>query len=161
MAVSFPIRWGTDMTYNVDDMTAADRPRKRLLIAIAAVLLPVIVLVGSAAWFVRSYVWPPTVKIAAQATASAIAAPAGLETTGAPPPASEPTARYTSSSAEVWASVPIPGPPRSMQRNAPAPEATFSEPPNGAVPSQQQRRRSTEATVAVPLPRPRPSLVSN
>jgi len=147
------------MTFNVDDMTAADQPRKRLLIAVAAVLLPVIVLVGSAAWFIRAYVWPP--KIAAQATATAIAAPASLETTGAPPAASDPTVRYTSNSAEVWASVQILGPPRSMQRTAPEPQATVSEPPNDVVPSQQQRRRTTDATVAVPLPRPRPALVSN
>ena len=70
---------GTDMNYDVDEMTAAERPRKRILVSAVAVLLPVVALVGAAAWFVRSYVLPPTVSFESKAIASAVATPAPAE----------------------------------------------------------------------------------
>ena len=60
------------MNYDVDEMTAAERPRKRILVAAVAVLLPVVALVGAAAWFVRSYVLPPTISFETKAIASAV-----------------------------------------------------------------------------------------
>ena len=159
------------MNYDTDEMTAAERPRKRILVSALAVLLPVVALVGAAAWFVRSYVLPPTISFESKAIASAVATPAAVdpETTGsspAPPVAPispEPAVRYSSNSAEVWASVPIPGPPRSMQRVAPEPEAVVSEPVSGPVPLPTRRPQSSTSYVSsrVPLPRPRPALASN
>ena len=151
------------MNYSVDDMTAAERPRRRLLMSAVAVLLPVLGLVGAAAWFVRSYVLPPTIAIEPRA---AVATPAvEPETTGAAPPAaaspwSEPTVRYSSNSAEVWASVPVPGPSRPVQRLAPEPAAAIGEAFPAAVPLPPRRPPLAAAEFdlpAVPLPRPRPS----
>ncbi len=155
------------MNYDVDEMTAAERPRKRILVAAVAVLLPVVALVGAAAWFVRSYVLPPTISFETKAIASAVAG--DPQTTGsspatpAAPSSPEPAIRYSSNSAEVWASVPIPGPPRLMQRLAPEPEAVVSEPVSGPVPLPTRRPQSSTSYVSsrVPLPRPRPALASN
>ena len=157
------------MKYDADEMTAAERPRKRILVSAVAVLLPAVALVGAAAWFVRSYVLPPTVSFESKAIVSAVATPAAEpETTGAaPPPAApnspEPAVRYSSNSAEVWAAVPIPGPPRTMQRLAGEPAAVTSEPVSAAVPLPPRRPRAseTDANGAVPLPRRRPTLASN
>ncbi len=150
------------MNYDVDAMTAAERPRKRILVSAVAVLLPVVALVGAAAWFVRSYVLPPTVSFESAAIASAVATPAAepetTGTTGTSPPAAAPAVRYSSSSAEIWASVPIPGPPRSTQRLAPEPEVAVSEQIAAAVPLPPRRPQQSvnNANGAVPLPQPRP-----
>lgn len=145
------------MNYDVDAMTAAERPRKRILVSAVAVLLPVVALVGAAAWFVRSYVLPPTVSFESAAIASA-AEPETTGTTGTSPPAAAPAVRYSSSSAEIWASVPIPGPPRSTQRLAPEPEVAVSEQIAAAVPLPPRRPQQSvnNANGAVPLPQPRP-----
>jgi hypothetical protein len=157
------------MKYDADEMTAAERPRKRILVSAVAVLLPVVALVGAAAWFVRSYVLPPTVSFESKAIASAVASPAAEpETTGASPPPAvpnspEPAVRYSSNSAEVWAAVPIPGPPRTMQRLAGEPAAVTSEPVSAAVPLPPRRPQQSvnDTNGPVPLPRPRPTLASN
>ena len=168
-ALSFPYPLGTDMGYDVDEMSTTERPRKRILVSAVAVLLPVVALVGAAAWFVRSYVLPPTVSFESKAIASAVATPAAEpETTGAsPPPAApnspEPAVRYSSNSAEVWAAVPIPGPPRSMQRMALEPDLAVSEQIAAAVPLPPRRPQQSvnNNNEPVPLPRPRPTLASN
>jgi hypothetical protein len=162
------------MDFDADQMTAADRPRQRLLISAAAVLLPVIALVGAAAWFVRSYVLPPTVSIesiepralldrhAEPVAQPALQSPPAPETTGTAaavtPSPPEPAVRYTNNTADIWAAVPIPGLPRSMERPAPEPEA--SEPLTGPVPLPPRRPSFTASRSVssgdVPLPRPRP-----
>jgi hypothetical protein len=156
------------MNYDTDEMTAAERPRKQILVSALVMLLPVVALVSAAAWFVRSYVLPPTISFESKAIALAVATPVDPETIGsspAPPAAPispEPAVRYSSNSAEVWASVPIPGPPRLMQRVAPEPEAAVSE-PSGPMPLPPRRPQSSTSYVSsgVPLPRPRPALASN
>jgi len=156
------------MTPNVDDMTGAARPGRRRLLSVAAVLLPVVVLAGGSAWFIRSYVLPPTITIEPMTLASIDASamrrqwPPGSapETTGTAFPAAAPvpTARYTTNSAEVWAAVPLPGPPRQMQRLAAEPAAISSEPAAVPLPPRRPRVSTAEFDLpAVPLPRPRPA----
>jgi hypothetical protein len=137
------------------------------------VLVPVIVLAGASAWFVRSYVLPPMITIEPLAMSSADATPVSgrpaveLQTTGASPVAEPdppaPTVRYSTNSAEIWASVPLPGPPRQVQRPAAEPDVIASEPPSGPVPLPPRRPRVSDADLdgPVPLPRPRPALASN
>jgi hypothetical protein len=155
------------MNLNADDATD-ERPRRRLLVKVVAVLLPVVALAGASVWFIRSYVLPPMITIEPLAMASADASEIAPETTGAAPPAAapnglEPAVRYTTNSAEIWASVPLPGQPRQVQRLAPEPGATASEPRNGPVPLPPRRPRISGAELdgSVPLPRPRPALASN
>ena len=151
------------MNDDVDAMTDIERPRRRLLVSAVAVLLPVIALVGAAAWFVRSYVLPPTISFEPTAMTPAVATPAAEpETIGASPPpaAPAPTVRYSSNSAEVWAAVPIPGPPRTMQRLAPEPEVAVSEQIAVPLPPPRPQQSVNNTNGSVPLPRPRP-LASN
>ena len=158
------------MDPNVDDMTGVERPRTRRMVSVLAVLVPVIVLVGASAWFIRAYVVPPMISIPEPAMASAadtpptaIAAVAPSETTGnaAPETAPEPASafRYTTDSAAIWASVPLPGPPRSVRSVAPEPSVAAGEPTAGPVPLPPARPRVSVAANGdrVPLPRPRPS----
>ena len=145
-------------------MTATNRPRK-FLMSTAAVLVPLIALVGASFWFVRTYVLPPTVTITPPAAAFAVATPAVTtpesETTGssasseAPVQPSQPTVRYTTDSAEVWAAVPLPGPPRVT---APEPQAA-AEPVKSPVPLPPRRPRLTDNDTGrtTPVPRPRPT----
>jgi hypothetical protein len=163
------------MLTNVDDMTAEDPPRRRWVVATIALVVPLALIVGSAAWFFRSYVMPPSMTIAPLAFSPAVAPetpapPAPSETTGAAapvePPASEPAPspppqpqfRYTTNSAEVWAAVPLPGPPRTVE-TPPEPELTTSsiEPINGPVPLPPRRPHLSNQDAAVPIPRPRPN----
>lgn len=155
------------MNLNADDATDLERPRRRLLVSVFAVLVPVLVLAGASVWFIRTYVLPPMITIEPLAVASADANPVVPETTGASPQAAapsfpEPAVRYTTNSAEIWAAVPLPGPPRPFQRLAPEPAAT-SEPRNGPIPLPPRRPRisDTDLDNSVPLPRPRPALASN
>jgi hypothetical protein len=160
-----------------DDMASAERPRSRRWVSVLAVLAPIVVLAGASAWFIRVYVMPPMIAIAEpQVVASADATPA----ISAPPPAApapetigastspaaaswptEPAVRYSTNSAEVWASVPLPGPPRQVQSPAPA---VAADPIVASVPLPPQRPRVSTAEFdlpAVPLPRPRPTFASN
>ena len=155
------------MDYSVEDMMVR-RPRRRLW-AILAAVLPIIVLVGAAGWFVRAYVMPPSIGFDRGAIASTVATPmvepetigrAQQQASAAPPPA--PTVRYSTDSAEVWASVPLPGTPRVAAQ----PVISAPEPVNGSVPLPPRRPRISTSTAefdlpAVPLPRPRPSLAAN
>jgi hypothetical protein len=165
---------------NKDRMTAAERPRRRL-VSVLAVLLPVVVLVGAAAWFVRAYVMPPMIPIGEPATAAAdlaaaknelrAAATRSLETTGA---TQEPAVRYTNDTAAIWASVPLPGLPRTVQTPAqsvaavqpqlsPIVDIIASEPITGPIPLPPRRPRVSATTVDgdVPLPPPRPRPTPN
>lgn len=169
------------MGLTVDDVTAdAERPRSRLrsrLIAVMAVLLPIVVLVGAAAWFIRSYILPPTVSIAEPSLilpAEASPAPAQprpaapMETTGsgrspptrssaAPnwPPAVRPAQATLTS---IWDAVPLPGPSRQVQQFAPESQPSL-EPAAVAVPLPPPRPQISAANInvgdPVPLPRPR------
>jgi hypothetical protein len=155
------------MDYSVEDMMVR-RPRRRLW-AILAVVFPIIVLAGAAGWFVRAYVMSPTIGFERSANASTVATPAiESETTGrarpqaSAPNAPAPTVRYSTDSAQVWASVPLPGPPRVAAQ----PAISTPEPMNGSVPLPPRRPRISTSTAefdlpAVPLPRPRPSLAAN
>jgi hypothetical protein len=165
------------MALKVDDMTGVERPRRRRAVAVLAVIVPIVVLAGAAAWFVRAYIMPPMVAIseplAVSSVESALArtepqprpAPAN-ETTGAsfsPTAANSPlpAVRYSTNSAEVWASVPLPGPPRQIQSFAAAPASAVapSDPVTAAVPLPPRKPRISTAEFdlpAVPLPRPRP-----
>ena len=175
-----PERWGMDG--DIDDMTGVERPRTRRLVSVVAVVVPVIVLAGASAWFIRAYVMPPMIKIpeaamAAPQDASAAGPPdaptafataaAEPETTGTSPPAAPepaaPAVRYTTDTAAIWASVPLPGPPRSGWNSPAEPAAVTGAPIAGPVPLPPQRPRISAAANprAVPLPRPRPSLASN
>jgi hypothetical protein len=154
------------MNLNADDADV-ERPRRRLLVSVVAVLVPVLVLAGASAWFIRSYVLPPMITIEPLAVSSADANPLTPETTGASPPAAalnwpKPAVRYTTSSTEIWAAVPLPSPPRQTRRLAPEPAATASE-FNGPVPLPPRRPRISDTDIdgSVPLPRPRPALASN
>ena len=161
------------MDADADHMTEAERPRSRRVVTILAVLVPVVVLAGASAWFVRAYVMPPMAKIPEPAMASrtdvqpaTVAAIASPETTGnaAPPPAAEPEPapafRYTNDTAQIWASVPLPGPPRGARNVEPALPAVDAEPIAGPIPLPPPRpaRLSVAANSSgtVPLPRPRP-----
>jgi hypothetical protein len=170
------------MGLKADDMAGAERQRSRRWVSVIAVLVPIVGLAGAATWFIRTYVMPPMIAIAEpQAVASAdptstkpapsVAAPVSETIGGSTPPAGpngpvEPVVRYSTNSAEVWASVPLPGPPRpprEMQSVAAAPAVTASEPVIAAVPLPPRRPRINTAEFdlpAVPLPRPRP-LASN
>jgi hypothetical protein len=160
------------MLINGDDMTAAKPKRKRRLVTAIALVVPLAMIVGAAAWFVRTYVMPPSIAIAPLAfspaavpVASSAPSP-GPETTGtatSPAPASpspQPQFRYTTNSAEVWAAVPMPSLPRAIEP-PPEPELTTSvnEPVNGPVPLPPSRPGSSDQDVshAVPIPRPRPN----
>lgn len=168
------------MSLNVDDMTAVERPRRRRLVSVVAVLLPIVAVAGASAWFFRSYILPPTVAIPEpMMTASADATPAqsepqvASETTGtAPQPTARaapanwpapPAVRYSTNSAEIWASVPLPGPPRQTQPPAPEPAGAAGEPIASPVPLPPRRPRLTLGGIddPVPLPRPRPRFASN
>jgi hypothetical protein len=164
------------MPINVDDMTAANPPRKRWLLTAIALIVPLVLIVGAAAWFVRTFVMPPSIAIAPLAFSPAVAPavptppalPAGSETTGAatpaPPPPHQPQIRYTTNSAEVWAAVPLPSIPRTIEP-PPEPELTTSsiEPTDGPVPLPPRRPNLSDQDIArsVPIPRPRPSFAAN
>ena len=177
------------MGVNADDMTGAERPRSRRLVSVLAVLVPVVVLAGGAAWFVRSYVMPPMAAISAPLTMSLAAvtrpeAPTRLpaepapETTGRvapaaapvwpePPRAAAPSSAATRSAASVWDSVPLPGPPRQALTPSPQVQSFAPDPAAEAttvavpLPLPRPRLSVARADGAVPLPRPRPTLAAN
>ena len=164
------------MDPNVDDMTGVERPRTRRLVSVVAVLVPVIVLAGASAWFIRAYVMPPMISIPEPAMASlagtppaqeaapvTVAASEPAETTGTAAPPPEPAFRYTTDSAAIWAAVPLPSPPKSGWNAPMEPSAAAGEPVAGLVPLPPPRPRISVAANAspVPLPRPRPALASN
>jgi hypothetical protein len=167
------------MDYNVDDITGAKRPRKRLMGRVLAVVLPVLAIAAGAGWFVRTYVIPPSAAIFSgePPPSSAAAAPnvpqQTSETTGSAQPLAQspwpqqPAVRYSSNSTEVWASVPLPGPPRIPPREPepgpPAPASAPAAPFEGPVPLPPRRPRISAANLdgEVPLPRPRSASGSN
>jgi hypothetical protein len=163
------------MVRKVDDMTGVERPRRRRAIAVIALLMPIVVLAGGAAWFIRAYIMPPMVAVSEPLAVSSVEAAlartepqpraaAATETTGTsfPPTASNsatPAVRYSTNSAEVWASVPLPGPPRQMQSFAATPVVAAADPVTDPVPLPPRKPRISTSEFdlpAVPLPRPRP-----
>jgi hypothetical protein len=156
-------------------MTGVERPRRRRVVAVLAVIVPIVVLAGAAAWFIRAYIMPPMVAISEPLVVSSVeAALARTEPQPRPAPANEttgasftpaagnspvPAVRYSTNSAEVWASVPLPGPPRQLQSFSATPVVAASDPATGPVPLPPRKPRISTAEFdlpAVPLPRPRP-----
>ncbi len=170
---------------DADDRTGNRRPYARRLAIGVAILVPVLVLTGGAAWFVRSYVMPPSVAIAgpdadtgpSSATAVPQAAAPAVETTGrtaasgdapaapglaerSPWPA-QPAANWpappASRPASVWDSVPLPGPPRPVESMALAPTETAQGAADSAeVPLPRARTAAQPRAATVAVPLPRP-----
>jgi hypothetical protein len=150
-------------------MTGVERPRRRRTVAVVAVVAPIVVLAGAAVWFIRAYILPPMVAISEPLVVSSVDAAlartepqsaSAPETTGTSLQPTAPAVRYSTNSAEIWASVPLPGPPRQMQSFAAAP-AVASDPPRDSVPLPPRKPRISTAEFdlpAVPLPRPRPPM---
>ena len=142
-----------------DDFTSVERPRTRRLLSVVAVIVPVAVFVGAAAWFIRVYIAPPTIAISEPIVLAALdtvqvmepALPTPIaETNDASNPASEPLLPMVATL--VFAPfAAAPEPPNAILDAA-------EEPITGPVPLPQPRPRISTAAIRapVPLPRPRP-----
>ena len=157
----------------MDDSIQLEAPRyRRLILPIAAVIIPVIVFVGTAAWFIRAFVAPPMVQIS-EAPPAAPNPPAPQVVQAEPPvaePAEAPAAPIMARPPAMLASlafVPpsLPSPQRPALNPEPAvlpdvaaEETAPREPLAGPIPMPRPRPRIASAIVrgAVPLPRPRP-----
>ena len=109
---------------NVDGLTAAEPARFRRLWLVLAAILPVVVFAGGAAWFIRTYVAPPTIAITA-APALASVEP----TASTPPPLPETTG---TSRPAIAAEPPQPAPPM-RPAETPALASPFPPPPAPAA----------------------------
>ena len=162
-----------------------ERPPGRRWVPIVGVVVPVVLFVLVAAWFIRAYVAPPMAAIPAPMVLAAVPVKAPAPTAApAPAPANPaPTATSEAPAAEVPApatAVPVfaslaAAPPLLSPATAPAafadpardaamPNLVLepSEPIAGPIPLPPTRPRITVAQVigAVPLPRPRPAEAS-
>jgi hypothetical protein len=165
---------------NVDDMTAAERPRFPRLWLVVALVLPIVAFGAGAAWFIRTYVAPPTVAIQQPMTLASVDAAAVIASEPEPAPPAEPAAETTGAAVlwpdpprpqappNIFSSMPMAPPPWPTVGTSAAPAPAFtstdtaieaSEPIAGPVPLPHPRPRISAAVVrgAVPLPRPRPS----
>ena len=136
--------------------TGLPRPRLRRLLSAVALILPVLLFIGAAAWFFRTHIAPPTVAIQPMVLASLGSMPAPE------PPRSE-----TPSAAASAPEQPRPEPHfgrlmmLSLSVAPPFAEifAAARDPIAGPVPLPPPRPRISSAIVreAVPVPRPRPA----
>ena len=166
----------------MDDSIILEGPRyRRLILPVAAVIVPVVIFVGASAWFIRAFVAPPMVQIAD--TPPATSSPPAPQVVQAEPPAAElaeapPAPTMTRQSAPPVVARPsamlaslafvppsLPQPQRPALNSEPAipPDAAAEEtaprePIAGPIPLPVPRPRIASAIVrgAVPLPRPRP-----
>lgn len=160
------------MITHVDGMTAAARPRKRWLIAAVALIVPLLLIVGAASWFVRTYVMPPRVAIEPLAFSPTVtqAPPATQGTPGTSSPAVSETTGTAATQAPLSAPPPAPTPALAAP---PIPQpfrySTNSEevwaavqlpgPPRTPPPQENSQENSNEPIAGpVPLPPRRPRL---
>ncbi len=155
---------------DIDAMTGVPPPRNRRLWAAVAIILPIVVIGGGAAWFIRTYVAPPMVRIAEPAQLASYLPPAPAAVERAPPDEPVPQAAPEPSrplpmmsglnTASVWPST-SPAPAYASADpmfNPPGSTRDASEPIAGPIPLPPPRPRISSAIVRgnVPLPRPRP-----
>ena len=156
----------------MDDSIQLEGPRyRRLILPIAAVIIPVIIFVGAAAWFIRVFVAPPMVQISDPPLATAdspaqqvVTAEPSITEPTEPPPAPIVTLppAMLASLAFVPPSLPPPqrplNPEPAVLPDVAAEETAPREPLAGPIPMPRPRPRIASAIVrgAVPLPRPRP-----
>jgi hypothetical protein len=147
-----------------DDDLLGPKPlrRSRRLIPVVAIVTPVLLFAGGAAWFIRSYVAPPVFKVpeplmtAALDTATPLLPFDQRAASMAPEPAAPPRPVMTLASASPLS-------PFSRPPVAPAPPAygamTDAEPISGRIPLPTPRPRISTAQIRgpVPMPRPRPT----
>src|SRR5262245_58486492 len=148
------------MGLQADDLADVERPRMRRLVAVIAVVVPIIVLAGAAAAFIRAYIMPPTVAVSETAvTSTADAMPttalgyapvASPQTTGAAPPPAASSWPLATRAASVWDSVPLPGPPRNLQALSTTSAVAAGEPAAAPVPLPPQRPRISPADFDLP-----------
>jgi hypothetical protein len=159
---------------NVDDMTAAEPPRIKRLWLVVALLLPIALFGAGAAWFIRTYVDPPTVAIPqpmtlASADSTAVIAAEPEPAPAAGPPAAEPAAE-TTGGAVRWPDPPRPQAPPNVFASMPMapppwPSAAMSA-PSSPAPTPAPAFASTDTAIEagepiagpVPLPHPRPRI---
>lgn len=161
-----------------------EQPPRRRWVSVVAVIVPVVVFVGAAAWFIRAFVAPPMVAVPAQRALAEASPPAQKEVAAPAPAAPQPAAAAKPAAADPAARNPDPTRtlpifpslaylPRSLSvdatstapgapQTAPAAASEAREPFAGPVPLPQPRPRVSVALaeVAVPLPRPRPPQAS-
>ena len=170
---------------DIDGAINLDRLRVRRVVPIVAMILPMVAVIGGAAWFVRAYVAPPMVSIPAPSTLASWEPPqptAQVRVTAAPeqvaPPAAEapqpslPPSLPSTSAVPMLASLVFVPPsfPNSDRASPPpmtaAPQAASPKLPGLAisVPEQDPDGRVEMTAVLgpgaifiVPLPRPRPN----
>ena len=165
---------------DIDAMTGVPRPRKRWLVAAIAGVMPVAVIGGAAAWFILTYVAPPTVSIPEPTLLASYEPPASTptpESASSIEPASPPISQPQSArslpmisgfpSTSIWPNVsgaPSAAPAYAATASAdplfnpPGGTRDASEPIAGPIPLPPPRPRISTAAVRgnVPLPRPRP-----
>ena len=167
---------------DIDAMTGVRPLRRRRLWAVVAIVLPVVIIGGGAAWFIRTYIAPPMVSIAEPTQLASYEPPASTPVSppAEPAPAVEPASPLASQPApepprspptmsgfnntSIWPSVspaqPTPPAYASVQPvfNPPGGSNDASEPIAGPIPMPPPRPRISSAIVRgnVPLPRPRP-----
>jgi hypothetical protein len=164
---------------DINAMTGVRPPRNRRLWAVVAIVLPVVVIGGGAAWFIRTYIAPPMVSIAEPTQLASYEPPASTPAEPAVEPASQPAESTSQPAPEpprslpmtaginntsIWPSV-SPAQPTapayasaSPMFNPPGGSNDASEPIAGPIPLPPPRPRISSAIVRgnVPLPRPRP-----
>jgi hypothetical protein len=156
---------------DVDAMTGVGRPRSRWVWAVAAIVLPVVVIGGGAAWFINTYyIAPPMVSILEPPQLASYEPPlwslielapgveSGSKTTPAPPrplmsginTSIWPSVSSAPSSASAYASV-------EPAFNPPGGTGEASEPIAGPIPLPPPRPRISSALQRgnVPVSRPR------
>ncbi len=157
------------MAMETDYGTDLAPSRRGRLVPIIAVIVPIVIFVGAAAWFIRAYVAPPMVNIGEPPLL------ASVEARFAPAPTPSPEASAAVQAASVRpspmvASLSFVPPSRApawpsveqqpTQAFAPQPDAPVAagEPIAGPIPLPQPRPRFSLAVVRgpAPLPRPRP-----
>lgn len=152
---------------DIDAMTGVAPPRNRRVWAAVAIILPIVLVGGGAAWFIHTYVAPPMIRIGEPAQLASYApAPTAAEsaTPGEPirqnvPEPARPLPMVAGlNTASIWPSTsPAPASADPMF-NPPGGANDAREPIAGPIPLPPPRPRISSAIVRgnVPLPRPRP-----
>lgn len=157
----------------VDGLTAAEPERTSTVLLALAVILPVGLFAAAAAWFIHTYVAPPTVEIPSQPALAAVEPPpatTGVSTRVAPPEPAQTVAPDPQASASVFPAPPQPA--QSVWPAAPAPSSNSPWPnvaaapappalapvPEPPVAAEQPAEVELPAAEAVPLPPRRPRI---
>ena len=145
--------------------TGLPRPRLRRLLSTVALILPVLLFIGAAAWFFRTHIAPPTVAIQPMVLASLGSMPAPEPPRPEPRPAALSAAELPRAEPHfgrlMMLSLSVAPPFGASQTTAPLTEifAAARDPIAGPIPLPPPRPRISSAVVreTVPVPRPRPA----